>query len=206
MYYCNFWQQLICRQSPPKFGLRFAWLLLLKVFNNFSAPPPPWCNQKHFYDLKTTGCRMDAGYRSEAKWVVRHRHHTEKHAWLTSRMDGWQKKRHRRLIMPFGECWQRKSVWKSKVHLHLRMKAALRHCVKALGLSFEAYCIYSVRSTASLQSWKRSQKFISWALAILSDECDSCAVMADSSVCACVCGCAQFNAYHLALPRRGFLI
>lgn len=127
---------------------------------------------------------------------------------LINIQDWWQKKRHRRLIMPFGECWQRKSVWKSKVHLHLRMKAALRHCVKALGLSFEAYCIYSMRSTASLQSRKRSQKFISWALAILSDECDSCAVMADSCVCVCVCvcGCMKFNAYHLALPRRGFLI
>lgn len=117
-----------------------------------------------------------------------------------------KKRHHRRLIMPFEEWWQRKSVWKSEVHLRLRMKAPLRHCVKALGLSFEAYCIYSMRITASPQSQKRSEKFISWALAILSDECDSCAVTADSSVCVCVCVCAPFNAYHLALSRRGFLI
>lgn len=103
---------------------------------------------------------------------------------LISILDEWCR---RRLIMPFEKWWQRKSVWKSEVHLHLGMKAALRHCVKALGLSFEAYCIYSMRITASRQSPKRSEKFISWALAILSDECDSCAVRADSRVCVCAC-------------------
>lgn len=106
---------------------------------------------------------------------------------LISIQDGWLR---RRLIMPFEKWWQRKSVWKSEVHLRLGMKAPLRHCVKALGLSFEAYCIYSMRITASQQSPKRSEKFISWALAILSDECDSCAVRADSCVCVCVSMCA----------------
>lgn len=31
---------------------------------------------------------------------------------------------------------------KKSEHLSPRMKALLRHCDKALGLSFEAYCIY----------------------------------------------------------------
>ena len=52
------------------------------------------------------------------------------------------------------------------------------------------------------QSQNCSKKFISWAPAILSDECDSCAAPVDW--CVCMCGCS--NAYHLALSRHSFLI
>lgn len=57
--------------------------------------------------------------------------------WMGGRRNRWQ---YRRLIMPFEKRWRRKAVWKSE-HLSHGMKALLRHCVKALGLSFEAYCI-----------------------------------------------------------------
>lgn len=165
--------------------------------------PPPWFSQKRdFVRLfeEDSGCRLQEG-----GWMGCQAQAPHWDKCLISFQDGWHR---RRLIMPCEKWWERKSVWKSEVHLRLGMKAPLRHCVKALGLSFEAYCIYSMRITALRQSPKRSKKFISWALAILSDECDSCAVRANSYVCACVCACArvQSNAYHLALSRRGFLI
>lgn len=50
--------------------------------------------------------------------------------------------------------------------------------------------------TNSQHSQMRSKKFISWALAILSDECNSCAVRADCRVCS----------YLLALSICDFLI
>lgn len=49
--------------------------------------------------------------------------------------------------MPFEKRRRRKEVFGKceSEHLSHRMKALLRHCVKALGLSFEAYCIYEHR-------------------------------------------------------------
>ena len=47
--------------------------------------------------------------------------------------------------MPFEKEWQRRAAWKSE-HLSHRMKALLKHCVKALGLPFKAYCIYEHRN------------------------------------------------------------
>lgn len=44
--------------------------------------------------------------------------------------------------MQFEKRRRSKASWKRRILASQRMKALLRHCVKALGLSFEAYCIY----------------------------------------------------------------
>ncbi len=49
--------------------------------------------------------------------------------------------------MLFEKRRRRKAVFKKSKSEHLshRMKALLRHCVKAFGLSFEVYCTYEHR-------------------------------------------------------------
>lgn len=115
--------------------------------------------------------------------------------WMDGRRNRWQ---YRRLIMPFEKRRRRKAVLE-KANLSISVTGWKRRS-GIVSKHLDSHLRFIVHmSIANLQqSQKCSKKSISWAPAILSDECDSCAARVDWCVCS--------NAYHLALSRHGFLI
>lgn len=105
--------------------------------------------------------------------------------WMDGRRNRWQ---YRRLIMPFEKRWRRKAVWEKNENLSISVpgwKRCSGIVTKHLDSHLRLIVYMSIRNLQ--QSQKCSKKFISWAPAILSDECDSCAARVDWCVCVYVC-------------------